>query len=204
MKTINEKKHNPWKWAFIILVLVILGFSLWITYKVSVPSTSQAKVEQNTTKVNAKDYSTIKTTMNKADFSSAINYLLQKAQKNSGIEYKFLINDSSAILMGTTSVLGKKVTFSANTKPSLNSDGNIVLKINSIGVGSLNAPPAFILNYVKKNYNLKGIVQINSKKKQITLRLDKLTAKNDLKIKAQELDLKNNKIQFDVLIPSNQ
>ena len=105
--------------------------------------------------------------------------------------------------MGTTSVLGKKITFSVYAKPSLDSNGNIKLKIKSVGVGSLNAPPAFVLSYIKKNYDLKGIVAINSAQKVITLRLDKLTAKDGLRIKANKMNLDNNQIDFSVLIPNN-
>ena len=140
-------------------------------------------------------------TMNEQNFSAAINYLLRNVEKGSGIKYRFILN-KSAVLMGTTSVLGKKITFLVYAKPSLDSNGNIKLKIKSVGVGSLNAPPAFILSYIKKNYDLKGIVAINSAQKVITLRLDKLTAKDGLRIKANKMDLDNNQIDFSVLIPN--
>lgn len=198
----KNKKRNPWKWAFFTLLGTILIAILFVMFKITTPTTQQKS--DDTTPVEQLDmykYSTVNMVMNRQDFSAAINYLLQKAQKNSGIEYRFILN-KSAILMGTTKILNQKVTFSVYALPSVDKNGNIVLKIKSIGIGSLNAPPSFILNYIKKNYNLKGIVQIDSAKKLITLRLDKLTAKNDLKIKAKTLDLKDNQIKFQILIPN--
>lgn len=199
-ETSKKRSINPWKWAFTILLIAVLSFVVFITLKISIPSTAQqqeAKVEQ----VNAKKYSKVNVTMNEQNFSAAINYLLRNVEKDSGIKYRFILN-KSAVLMGTTSVLGKKITFSVYAKPKLNADGNIVLKIKSVGVGSLNAPPAFILSYIKKNYDLKGIVAINSAKQVITLRLDKLTAEDGLRIKANKMDLDQNQIDFSVLIPN--
>lgn len=199
-ETSKKRSINPWKCAFTILLIAVLSFVVFITLKISIPSTAQqqeAKVEQ----VNAKKYSKVNVTMNEQNFSAAINYLLRNVEKGSGIKYRFILN-KSAVLMGTTSVLGKKITFSVYAKPKLNDDGNIVLKIKSVGVGSLNAPPAFILSYIKKNYDLKGIVAINSAKKIITLRLDKLIAEDGLRIKANKMDLENNQIDFSVLIPN--
>lgn len=199
-ETSKKRSINPWKWAFTILLIAVLSFVVFITLKISIPSTAQqqeAKVEQ----VNTKKYSKVNVTMNEQNFSAAINYLLRNVEKGSGIKYRFILN-KSAVLMGTTSVLGKKITFSVYAKPKLNADGNIVLKIKSVGVGSLNAPPAFILSYIKKNYDLKGIVAINSAKKIITLRLDKLTAEDGLRIKANKMDLEQNQIDFSVLIPN--
>lgn len=196
----SKKEFNPWKWAFTILLVVVLSFGVFITLKVTIPSTEQQD-ETQVAKVAAKKYSKVDVTMNEQNFSAAINYLLRNVEKGSGIKYRFILN-KSAVLMGTTSVLGKKITFSVYAKPILNSEGNIVLKIKSVGVGSLNAPPTFILNYIKKNYDLKGIVAINSAKKVITLRLDKLTAEDGLRIKANKMDLDNNQIDFSVLIPN--
>ena len=199
-QTSSKREFNPWKWAFTILLVAVLSYAVFITLKVTVPSTQQEN-ETQVVKVASKDYSKVNVTMNEQNFSAAINYLLRNVEKGSGIKYRFILN-KSAVLMGTTSVLGKKITFSVYAKPSLDSNGNIKLKIKSVGVGSLNAPPAFVLSYIKKNYDLKGIVAINSAQKVITLRLDKLTAKDGLRIKANKMNLDNNQIDFSVLIPN--
>lgn len=195
----KKSQINPWKWAFTILLVCVLSFVIFITLKITVPSVSQSE-ELNYETQTAQKYSTIPITMNEQNFSAAINYLLRKSEKGSGIRYRFILK-KSAILMGTTHILGKKVTFSLYANPSLDSRGNIVLKIKSVGVGSLNAPPTFILSYVKKNYNLKGIVSISPKREQITLRLDKLSGKNDLHLKATKIDLNHDQVDFSVLIP---
>lgn len=195
----NELRINPWKWAFTILLVCVLSFVVFITLKITVPSVSQSN-ETNYEKSIEHKYSTIPITMDEHNFSAAINYLLKESEKESGIRYRFILR-KSAILMGTTHILGEKVTFSLYANPSLDSNGNIVLKIKSVGVGSLNAPPAFILNYVKKNYNLKGIVTIYPSQERVILRLDKLSGKDGLRLKATKIDLNHDQVDFSVLIP---
>nr|WP_321314514.1 YpmS family protein [uncultured Ligilactobacillus sp.] len=201
MKKEQDKQFNLWKFAFFALLIVVLGLIIFIGVKISLPNSEQESANTQIEKIE-KSAASVDVTMNKEDFSSAINYFLSKEQKKSGIKYRFILN-KSAILMGTTKVLGKKITFSVYATPSINKDGNIVLKIKSIAVGSLSTPSSFILNYIKNNYNLKGIVQINAKENKIILRLDQLTSKNDLKVKATKMDLKQNEIKFKVLIPKN-
>ena len=123
----SKREFNPWKWAFTILLVAVLSFAVFITLKVTVPSTQQEN-ETQVVKVASKDYSKVNVTMNEQNFSAAINYLLRNVEKGSGIKYRFILN-KSAVLMGTTSVLGKKITFSVYAKPSLDSNGNIKLMI---------------------------------------------------------------------------
>lgn len=70
-----------------------------------------------------------------------------------------------------------------------------------MAIGSLNAPPAFILKYVKNNYDLGKWATIDDKKELITLNMNSLTNKNKIKIKGEKLDLQHNDIRFKVQIP---
>lgn len=195
----KEPRINPWKWAFTALLICVLSFVIFITLKITVPSVSQSNEISYESQTNRR-YSTVPITMSERSFSAAINYLLRESEKGSGIHYRFILK-KSAILMGTTHILGKKVTFSLYAKPLLDSDGNIVLKIKSVGIGSLNAPPAFILNYVKKNYDLKGIVAIYPSHERVILRLNRLSGKGGLRLKATKIDLNHNQVDFSILIP---
>ena len=138
--------------------------------------------------------------MNKDQLEAAINYYLKKNQTKNSIRYRFLL-DKSAILMGTTKILGAKVSFTLYTKPALDSDGNIVLNAKSVAIGSLNAPPGFVLGYVKNNYDLGRWAKIDSKKSKITLDLNQLTKKQGIKVRGESLNLQTDDIRFNVSIP---
>ena len=50
--------------------------------------------------------------------------------------------------------------------PQLDDSGNLVLKTKSVAIGSLNAPPSFVLGYIKNNYDLGKWAKINASKKE--------------------------------------
>ena len=189
---------NYWKWAFATLLAFVIAFFLFITYKVTTPSVDQTNIDQQTSKL-AKS-ANLDVAMNKEQLGAMINYYLNKSQKHSKIKYRFVLN-KSAILMGTTKILGANVSFTLYAKPSLNQAGNIVLDTKSVSVGSLNVPAAFVLRYVKNNYDLGKFASINPKKSTITLNLAQVSAKQGIKVQGQKFDLTNNQFVFKVALP---
>ena len=207
MKNKNRKRQahttkqpkDPWKIAFTFLLALVIAFVAFIILEVYTPDKG---VEQEIkTKTPADKTTSIDVQMNKEQLSSGLNYYLNHQQKNSNnIQYKFILN-KSAILIGTTKVLGEKVSFTLYAKPTLSKDGNIKLKIKSVAIGSLNAPTKFVLNYVKNNVKTGQAVQISPKKSEIILNLNHVKTKQGIQAKGQELDLKNDSIRFKILIP---
>ena len=198
MEKAEKKQRNPWKWAFIILVGVILCFSGYVWFAVTTPNEDQQQISQTTT--NSKNSANVSVELNKEQLSAAVNYYLQQNQKKGAIKYRFVLN-KSAILMGTTKILGKNVSFTLYAKPTFDKNGNIVLNAKSVAIGSLNAPPTFVLGYIKNNYDLGSWAKIDSKKSTITLNLIQLTKKQGIKIKGETLDLTNDKLRFNVAFP---
>lgn len=190
---------NPWKWAFAILLGLVLALAAFIAVRVTTPSVDQKRIEQKTEKP-ADKYADVSVAMNKDQLEAAINYYLKRSQKKGAIRYRFVL-DRSAILMGTTKILGAKVSFTLYTKPTLDADGNIVLKAKSVAVGSLNAPPSFIMGYVKNNYDLGRIAKIDAKRQTITLDLNQMTKKQGIRIHGEKLNLATDDIDFRVSIP---
>ncbi|WGN89180.1 YpmS family protein [Ligilactobacillus faecis] len=195
-----DKKVNGWKWAFIVLLGAILGLTLFLWLKVTTPNQDQQALTNKEQKTTSKKYADLNVAMNKEQLSAAVNYYLQQNQKQGSIKYRFIL-DNSAILMGTTKILGKNVSFTLYTQPKLDKEGNIQLKARSVAIGSLNAPPNFVLGYIKNNYDLGAWATIDAKKETITLDLDQLTKKQGIKIKGRSLDLSKNDLNFDVSFP---
>lgn len=140
--------------------------------------------------------------MNKDQLNGTINYYLKSIQKGQSIKYRFLV-DKSAILMGTTKVLGQDVSFTLYSDPIVTSSGDIVLKAKSVAVGALPVPKKFIMNYVKKAYDLPSWITIDSKNQTIVLNLKKLDIENGIQASATKIDLKTNVFKFNVSIPLN-
>lgn len=194
-----KKQSDPWKWAFAILLGLVLGFIVFVWFQVTTPSSDQKQIATQTTQKHGQ-YANVNVVLNKEQLSAAVNYYLQQNQKKGAIKYRFVL-DKSAILMGTTKILGKDVSFILYATPQLDDSGNLVLKTKSVAIGSLNAPPSFVLGYIKNNYDLGKWAKINASKATITLDLNQLTQKQGIKIQGEKFDLKQDDLQFKVAFP---
>ncbi len=194
-----KKQSDPWKWAFAILLGLVLGFIVFVWFQVTTPSSDQKQIATQTTQKQGQ-YANVNVVFNKEQLSAAVNYYLQQNQKKGAIKYRFVL-DKSAILMGTTKILGKDVSFTLYATPQLDDSGNLVLKTKSVAIGSLNAPPSFVLGYIKNNYDLGKWAKINASKATITLDLNQLTKKQGIKIQGEKFDLKQDDLQFKVAFP---
>ena len=194
-----KKQSDPWKWAFAILLGLVLGFIVFFWFQVTTPSSDQKQIATQTTQKQGQ-YANVNVVLNKEQLSAAVNYYLQQNQKKGAIKYRFVL-DKSAILMGTTKILGKDVSFTLYATPQLDDSGNLVLKTKSVAIGSLNAPPSFVLGYIKNNYDLGKWAKINASKATITLDLNQLTKKQGIKIQGEKFDLKQDDLQFKVAFP---
>lgn len=192
-------QKNPWKWAFAILLGLVLGFIVFVWFQVTTPSSDQKQIATQTTQKQGQ-YANVNVVLNKEQLSAAVNYYLQQNQKKGAIKYRFVL-DKSAILMGTTKILGKDVSFTLYATPQLDDSGNLELKTKSVAIGSLNAPPSFVLGYIKNNYDLGKWAKINASKATITLDLNQLTKKQGIKIQGEKFDLKQDDLQFKVAFP---
>ena len=191
-----KKQSDPWKWAFAILLGLVLGFIVFVWFQVTTPSSDQKQIATQTTQKQGQ-YANVNVVLNKEQLSAAVNYYLQQNQKKGAIKYRFVL-DKSAILMGTTKILGKDVSFTLYATPQLDDSGNLVLKTKSVAIGSLNAPPSFVLGYIKNNYDLGKWAKINASKATITLDLNQLTKKQGIKIQGEKFDLKQDDLQFPI------
>lgn len=194
-----KKQIDPWKWAFAILLGLVLGFIVFVWFQVTTPSSDQKQIATQTTQKQGQ-YANVNVVLNKEQLSAAVNYYLQQNQKKGAIKYRFVL-DRSAILMGTTKILGKDVSFTLYATPQLDDSGNLELKTKSVAIGSLNAPPSFVLGYIKNNYDLGKWAKINASKATITLDLNQLTKKQGIKIQGEKFDLKQDDLQFKVAFP---
>lgn len=192
-------KQNPWKWAFAILLGLVLGFIVFVWFQVTTPSSDQKQIATQTTQKQGQ-YANVNVVLNKEQLSATVNYYLQQNQKKGAIKYRFVL-DKSAILMGTTKILGKDISFTLYATPQLDDSGNLELKTKSVAIGSLNVPPSFVLGYIKNNYDLGKWAKINASKATITLDLNQLTKKQGIKIQGEKFDLKQDDLQFKVAFP---
>lgn len=88
-KTVKlTKPANPWKWAFAILLGLIIAFFMFVFVKVTTPSVDQNRIVEKT-EASADKYADLSVSMNKDQLEAAINYYLKKNQTKNSIRYRF-------------------------------------------------------------------------------------------------------------------
>ena len=75
-----KKQSDPWKWAFAILLGLVLGFIVFVWFQVTTPSSRSKQIATQTTQKQGQ-YANVNVVLNKEQLSAAVNYYLQQNQK---------------------------------------------------------------------------------------------------------------------------
>lgn len=195
---INQPKKNKWKIAFLVLLGLLIGIDAFIFFRIS-----QTRESNNLTKENVAELAgtqVISLESNKEKVNALIDFYLQEFQKDSEIKYDFYLEEE-AMLNGTFQVLGYPIQFYLYFDPYVTEDGNIQLKANSLSLGVLELSIADILSFIQKEYKLPDWVEVNPEKSFILLRLDKFDINKGLFVRAEQINLVDDIIQFSVYLP---
>lgn len=193
----DKKKTNYWKWAFIILVLLIIVTCGTILVKATARA-PQAEMTQ-TTKANN---SSLVVELNRKQVNALSANYLDNYLKDNKIKYNFMVGDKYATLVGDTKFLGAKVRFAINFIPERTSQGNVLLRAKGLSVGRLNIPIKFVMGYIAKNYKIPKWVSINAQKKTVLLDLNRYSKHHQLKYSAQEINMESGQFKFLITVPA--
>lgn len=192
-----KKNFNGWKWAFIILVvMLVLGTGIVInraTAPQTLPETARS------TKTSDTSFSVV---LNQDQVNALSANYLSNFLKDQKIKYHFLVGDKYATLTGDTKFLGAKIRFAINFIPQRTANGNVLLTAKGPSVGRLNIPIKFVMGYIAKNYNIPKWVSINAQKKTVLLDLNRYSKHRQLKYSAQEINMAKGQFRFLITVPS--
>lgn len=192
-----RKKHNPWKIAFWTLLLVLAFGVIFVSIQAFRPDPTV----QNSKGI-ARDES-FSVTFNKKQVNGFTKYYINNQLKDDAIKYGLQLKDH-AIVTGSVEFLNRPVQFSLICDPYVLENGDIRLKAREIAVGQLALPINFVLGYIGHNFDLPKWVDVNQKQRTINLRLSEFKLENGMQMTAKKIDLKHDKIEFNVYLPTNE
>ena len=190
-------KVNPWKWAFLALVVLILGSGLFVTTRIF--SIRESHYTQKTTAVRAGD-PVLTISSNKAQVNQLISFFLEEYLKDSEVKYAFVL-ENEAMLTGEFKVLGFPVTIYLYFDPYVMEDGNVQLRVKSLSVGTLDLPLKEVLKLVKRSFKFPEWIEMDTEAETMLLRLDQFQLENGMFIKANRINLLDDEIQFSLYLP---
>lgn len=190
------KKHNPWRIAFFTFLLVFVFGIAFVSVRAFQPN---AAVQSSKSITRDESFSV---TFNKKQVNGFTKYFISNYLKDDSIKYGLQLKDH-AIVTGSVKFLNQPVQFSLICDPYVTENGNVQLKAREIAVGQLALPLNFVLGYIGHNFNLPKWVDVNQKEKIINLRLNEFKLENGMQFTAKKINLKQDKIEFNVYLPTD-
>ncbi|WP_203648415.1 YpmS family protein [Secundilactobacillus yichangensis] len=196
--TVAKKKQvNPWKWAFIALIaILLLGIG---TVGIKLFSAPKDNAVQTSAPASAANFNV---NLNKKQLNAMAAYYLNQFQNESNqkVDYQFEVHDD-AVLTGQTQLLGLPVHFGLSLTPTVLANGNVQLKAKKLAVGQLNVPVSAVLSYIKAQYNLPKWIELDVHQKTITMNLQQFRT-NGVQYRAEKIDMNGaGHFEFKVLVP---
>ncbi|SOC15880.1 uncharacterized protein YpmS [Ureibacillus xyleni] len=190
---------NKWKVAFfsitglfIILITVVIVWATSPAEDVPIPT-------PNTNIARTDSILLVETTAD--DFEKLAMKYLADALNNSALPVDFVVGDF-IVLESELTVFGVTVPFSMEFDPVVNDDGNIRLKQTSMNVGKLNIPPITVLKLLSDSVQFPSWVIIRPNEEEIFVDLSRLRLYSGSKVRAKEIDLKNDRILLEIIVPN--
>lgn len=193
------QKTNIWKWCFIGLLAINLGFILIVGNRLFQKVTDDS-INLSSTSTSDIKVGTVTTT--REQLNETIASYLESYQNNTKT-YKTYITSSGILFETDYTLLGYEMPLSVYFQPYKLDSGDIQLKVTSFSVGTLSLPEKEVLQYIKSSVKLPDFIQVLPNKSVITIKLQKINTKETLYLKSNVIDLVNDNISFDIYKKKN-
>ncbi|WP_110927783.1 YpmS family protein [Bacillus massiliglaciei] len=140
---------------------------------------------------------------NREDLNRLINQYLDKEGLTGGVHYEVYLADEVE-LYGEIPFFNRQLEMKLTFEPFAQKNGDILLKQKSISVGQMELPVSYVMNFINKRYKMPEWVTIRPNDQSIYVSLQNMELKSDVRVKANNFDLKNDDISFLLTVPSWQ
>lgn len=190
---------NKWKVAFFILTgAIILFFTVFIYWATS--PTEDVPIVSEGVAVDPSD-SVLLVEATADDIEKMALKYLQKELANSPIPMDIVV-DNMIELKSELTVFGLTVPFAMEFDPIVTEEGNIQLKQNSVNVGKINIDPFTVLKLMNDAVSFPEWIIVRPNDEEIYVDLSGINVMSGAKVRAKEIDLDNNRVLLEVIVPN--
>lgn len=189
---------NKWKVAFFVLVGLIISGMAVIVFLATSPSEDMPIPSEKVSKTNG---SVLTVGMTPNDFEKLAKKYLSKELNNSSFPIDIVVNDQIE-LNSEMIAFGVSVPVSMKFEPVVSEEGNIHLKQTEVNVGKLNIPQTTVLKLMRDAVEFPQWIIIRPNNKEIFVDLSNLKVGSNSKVRAKNIDLKNDRIILEVTVPN--
>lgn len=192
-----KRQMNYWKIICVVLLLIIVGFFIWIYVSIFVLSPTESGGPALISNRKTVEFQTSTT---KADLNKLIATYIDDFTKDEDIGYDVYVGNT-VTFQAEAEFFNEPVQLTLKFSPKVVDDGNVLLTLQNLSVGALPLPVSSVMSFVSKQYKFPKWVTVIPKDKTIYLALDRLKLKGDTKVRADALNLKKDDISFTLLVP---
>lgn len=191
----NNKKVNKWKWAFLILLSIILIGFFAILRLLEPRSIEKSKEPVYSTA----DEIEITSSLSKEDAEFVMNSYLDTQTEDENISYQIEI-DEVIDLTSTIKIQSLELPIEMTFEPFATEEGNLQLHARSMEVASFSLPLGLVLTVLTNQIDLPEYVQVDSKEKIIFVDFNGLRNYYPYGIQLERVDLKTDDIQLKLFV----
>ena len=187
---------NKWKIAFLVLAGGLLFAIVAIIYYATADVKQGELPEPLELEGNVLS---IETTAK--EFESIAKQYLSDAMNKSPLPVELVVEDK-IYLYSTLTAFNVDIPIQMDFRPVV-SKGNIILEQEAVHVGKFDIPPNTVLKLIKESVYCPTGITVRPNDKQIYVDLSRINIATGSRIRAKEIDLPNDKIVLEVVIPNN-
>ncbi|MFJ5963098.1 YpmS family protein [Bacillus sp. NPDC093026] len=185
---------KKWKSLFFILLTINLIIVLACGILVLLPG------DQSASKQAAKSEYSFNISSSKESLTSFVNDYLKNQGSSDTPDFHVEI-DQDVKVTGAIKAFSSTINANVSFTPTVEDNGDVLLKVDDFSIGHLSIPISFVLSYMGQFYELPEFVHVKPDQKTIEVRLSEMPLTNDMYVKANKIDLENDKIEFSYYHP---
>jgi uncharacterized protein YpmS len=189
--------RNRWKAGFFTLLGLNIVVLLIAAVLLMIPIEDEELAEEN---LKERENVAFQIKASKNDLNQMIQHYIEEEGIKGPVDYSVVLNDHVE-LNGSVPVFTSEINFKMTFEAKALENGDLLLKQDSISVGTLNLPVSHVLKIIRDSYNFPEWVKIQPNDELIYVSLQNLEMKSDLQVRAKTFDLKKDDIVFNMLVP---
>ncbi len=190
-------KVNKWKKLFFFLLGLNILILIYIFITVSLPINEKKTIKPSEV---FQGYVPFHIYTEKANLTEVINHYIKEETTGSPIKYRVHLEEEVE-LYGVITVFGQELQMKMTFEPTVLENGDLILEQQSMSIGQMNLPVAYILKFIQDRYRLPKGVEIRPDEKRVLISMGNIKVKSGFKIKVSEFDLKRDNISFLFFVP---
>ncbi|MFB5662452.1 YpmS family protein [Alteribacillus sp. HJP-4] len=186
--------HRKWKWLFISLAAINVGVIIYLMLLFNAsPAEPMFPTEEDAVETDVE----FSISSDKNNLNHLIDRYISQLSTKGNSNYTVELNNKVK-LEGSMKAFDQQIPATVILEPKVQENGDLILEQESISLGQLQLPNRNVLQYIKSNYEMPDWIEVNPDRENIYVSVTEISSKPNIQVKAEEFDLKNDRISFSV------